>query len=1016
MFQLSHIYKSIREHYVLSWLFACLILCLPSLAYGQAVPTLQAVSLGQSDEYSRLVFTFNRQLNDVIVKRDDVNSLRIDFGQAVIEKEPSLPYDDLVTNVSLTTDNQRLVAHVTLGTNHFDSRDFLSRDKFSLIVDFKRSQDSGDLTGQTHEDPEAIMPSKNRDKIKISPPNLDEAIRAMSIYQEPRALARTPERMGTDVLDLAMAGRVEDAINHFKNFQELYPNHSYIEPLSFILGDLYMALGLQEHFQDALDAWNQAINTYPTNPQVARASLMMGEASRLQEYLTEANGYFKLTAENYPDSEWAPLATLRAADVELTMGLNEEARATVTPLMEKSPPTPYNLLASLRYAMADYQDTLHSQASQRFRDALDRDPEVYELYPEMLYALGDSYSYLNRPDLTVLFLEHALNLIPSHPKTDVMLARIGNALQALGKPDEAISYFNIAKNRFPDKDGGLVSEIRLADMGALSAFFQGEQVFDALEWGTRQATVKMYDSIISGASPSPLLQLAYLKIGQAQAADGENSEAIKWLRLLVTTYPKGVLIDEARPILSRAVVNQAEEFFSLENYQGVVNLNLDNSSFLEGPDRLRFLRILAQSYEKLGRASDAFEVWQTIENESPERRLADQKQLIVAAIAADNPQSAFDQIKITAREFPEENDWLYDRLKETVMSFAKPQNSDAVQNLLAFIADPVISPLEELTQLALSEAIAIEVKNNNLDAASALMDDYMDRYPDDELSPEYLLTQAKIDKRLRRVDAYWNKLSDFRVTYPEDERVPSTIIETIDDARRRELYPDAWRYEELYRQRFPRDILGRNMLLARADEQWDRGYLDDSLNSFRIFQEEYPNDPEAPATYLNIYDKLIGADKPDEAFPFLATLRAKYPEDPLTKDSYIKEYRDAIKVGQPDRAFATLDTFRSTFPQDPRLPDLILEKAKDYFALGRTDEGLDTWKDFMASWPGDPRNAELLVLTARQEYREGNVPTAMDYYRDYLDSYPADEQRPQVLLELAAIEGEEGLNERAYND
>jgi tetratricopeptide (TPR) repeat protein len=770
------------------------------------------------------------------------------------------------------------------------------------------------------------------------------------------------------------------------------------------------------------------------------------------DFRSEAAGFYKMTAENYPDSNYTSLSLLKAADMQLAMGLTEEARKTVAPLLEKGLSSAFGRLALAREAMADYQDTLYSQACEKFRQILNLDPNIYQLYPEMLYALGDSYSYLNRPDLTALFLEHALNLMPDHPKADVMLARIGTAYQLMGRQDEAISYFNIARDRYPDRDGGLVSQIRLADMGALRAFFSPELVFDSLERGARQATVKMYDSIINQSSESPLLQLAYLKIGQAQAADGENSEAIRWLSELVSKYPKGVLFEEARPILSRVVVNEAQERFDLGQFDQVDKLNSDNQIFLEGPDLIRFKRLLAESYEKMGQNDKALEVWKFIENQSPEKRLADQQALVEAALKAGQPMEAFQQLKRTLEEFPETTDYVNAELAKVEKLLANQSANGDVSQLLNFRNDPAVLTLTPVSQAALSDAIYILVDKKRYDQASALMDTYKDQYPDDELSPEYSLTQSKMDRRLNRYEKSWDRLSDFRMRYPDDPRVPQTIVETIADARKLDRLPDAYRYEELFRQLYPADPRSRSMILDRATEQFNLNQTQAGLDTLKFFQTEYPNEPETPATYLSMYRKLMDNQRPDEAIQALNEMRARYPGDPLTKESYLMEYKDLFAINrpedamavmaayeelypgdsfakdsyvtqyhdligrnQPDEAFDVIRQFQGKYPDDPRQPDLLLEKAKDLFALGRNREGLDAWKQFLDQYPQDERVPELTLLTARMEIREGLNQDGLDHYNQFLNNYQQRQDRPQIMLEAAAIEISLGMNQEGLD-
>jgi TolA-binding protein len=1020
-------------------------------ASGLSANELAKIALGSMEEYSRLVFTFQDRLDDVILRRDDADSFIIDFGPANPGSVTDAPTDSLVRTVEIGQSGDRLTARVTLNTNKFEVRNFLSRDRFSCIVDFKNLETipGADLSSAMDGRPQLT----HEERLKLALPTFQEVVKGLSLFMVSSSSPGPPELLVQSALTDLTNGDIDSGLQKLERFKEEYPNHPYADPAYFLIGEAYYRKGLPDNFVRASDAWRLAIEAFPDSYAAPLASFMLGEINSEMGFRDEAAAFYALAAENYPDSNITELAILKAADMKLALGLNDEARNVVEPLLSLGLSSVFGRLALAREAMADYQDTLYSQACEKFRQVLDLDPEIYQLYPDMLYALGDSYSYLNRPDLTILFLEHALNLIPEHPKADVMLARIGNAYQSKGLHDEAISFFNIAKDRYPERDGGLVSQIRLADMGALRAFFSPEQVFDSLERGARQATVKMYENIIAQSSESPLLQLAYLKIGQAQAADGENGQAINWLRDMVTKYPNAVLMEEAKPILSRAVVNEAQQRFDLGQYNQVEQLDADNEAFLEGPDLLRFKRLLAQSFENEGKNDQALAVWKFIEEQSPEKRLADQKALIEAALKSGQPMEAFNQLKKTFQEFPDQVDYVHEQLGLTEKVLANISADGNIEDILAFRNDPMVLTLTPVSQAALSDAIYILVDKKKYDQASALMDLYREHYPDDDLSPEYLLTQSKMDRRQKRVEKSWNRLSDFRVLYPDDERVPGTILETAADARKLDRLPDAYRYEELFRQLYPDDIRSRNMILHRAAEQAGLGDVQAAVDALRYFQTEYPGDPAVPATYIDMYQKLAAAARPDEASRALDELRALHPSDPLTKETYFIQYRDLIKagraneavsvmarfdelypnddqasnafvvqyrdlmgVGEPDLAFSVLDRFRNRFPNDPRQPDLLLEEARDLFALGRNQEGLNNWNDFLQQYPEDSRTPELTLLTARRNVKEGLIPDGLERYHQYIANYPGRSDRPQVLLETASIETDLSLNPQAYND
>ncbi|MDR2141674.1 MAG: tetratricopeptide repeat protein, partial [Deltaproteobacteria bacterium] len=329
--------------------------CCPDLALA-APNKLKDIALGTTSDYNRLVFTFENQLQDVILRRNDVNTLYLDFGPAQPGKFVEGPHDNLINTIQLAQDGERLIGVVTLNSNRFEVRHFLSRDRFSCVVDLK-SLNPVEETPATVDD--QLM---DLDNTLLEPPKLKDVVKAFSLFIQPNKNPSSPENLLQSAFDSLLADDYDAAIAKFDNFKKTYPKHPLSDPALFVLGDAYMAKGLEENFIQATTAWQEAIENYPNSIWAPRAAFMIAEAYRLNGYRNEAEGYFKLCAENYPDSPLSPLAILRAADLELAMGLNDKARETVAPLAAKSLTSKFPLLARGRLAMADYQDTLYSPA------------------------------------------------------------------------------------------------------------------------------------------------------------------------------------------------------------------------------------------------------------------------------------------------------------------------------------------------------------------------------------------------------------------------------------------------------------------------------------------------------------------------------------------------------------------------------------------------------------------------------------------------------------------------------
>lgn len=1058
------------------WLFA---FSAPLQAAPDSGNQITRVSLGEADGFSRLAFTFERPLDYYVIRRDDVNRVVVDFGPMRLGKPPEMPFNELVTMVELTMVEGRLTAKVTLSVNRYELRHFASRDRYSCVLDFRKTEEES-----------GALPPESADMKPITIPLLADEAALLSLMIPPAPTGEAARNLFLRSLSYLQAGSIPEAQADFDLFLRKFPDHPVAEFVTYLKAETSFFAGPPaDTYSESVKIWQDALNKWPQSVMAPRAQFLLAEADRLAGQLNEAAAKFKLIAADAPNKDdiYTQLALLRAADLLMGLGLISEARNTLDPALQEGVSDRLALEAYARVGMADFFQGFFSQANEIFRDVLKLAPQVYLTYPEMLYAAGEGYHYLNRPDLSRLFLLHALNLMPDHPKADVIMARIGDNYRKEGRDREAIAVYGAAKRHFPDGDGGMISQVRLAEMGALHSFFTQDKVFDALERGSRQATVEMYKTIVETGSASPLIQLAQLKIGVALAEDGESSEAVKWLRDLEMNDPRSTLLPEALPALNRALMNEFALRNELNDYRGLADLYADNSSYLSNEDRPAVQHMVANAYEKIGLYSDARKIWQEIEDQSPEKRLERAKALVLNSLKIGQPLEAMEYLAEMEKEFPRESDWMAPYLTEVGNELAKPRNAQATDNLLK-LRETVTG--EPARREALVDAIEIEINDRRYDKASALMSQYRQEYPYDALTPEYLLTQAQIEDYQKRYDNAWDFLSEFRLNYPDDPRLPSLLLDQVERADNLGRPDDVFRFIELYRGRFPNNPESRAMLEAKIDRQWEMGRYDDSLDSLRAFRRDYPGDPNIPDLIIKqssrdwengLYDEaarltqdlllnypddprtvryLIAAsdrdwdkERYDEAQAVTQTLVQHFPQDSLVVEhllkradddwgrgrldqaraawalfrqafpddlrvgrSYLNEYKRASASGMNEEAFRLADEFRRLRPQDTAgQADLLLEEAKDYLALGRTAEGLDAWNRFRVDFPDDPRNPDLLLIQARQELKLGRSQEALDHYRQFIGQYPGNLLTPDVYLETAAAETRLGRNQEAWD-
>ncbi len=1000
---------------------------------------LSDVGLGKSADYTRLVFTFKDPLTSYVVRRDDVDEVIVDFGPALGLSNFAPPQNEVVQNISLAEEGGRLVATIQLASNSYEVRHFYSRDRFSAILDFKNQDET--LTTQT----------EMLDLEPLSLPPISEVAFRLGLLVEPSPENRQAENLFQRILTALQQNNNESARADIDRFAELFPGHPYDEYLTYLKAELDLLANPADNYAIATETWKDALNKWPQSTLAPRGRFMLAEADRLIGSLNEAAAQFKILATD-PEAEdyiYPQLAFLRSADLLLNLGLLEEAQNLLEPVLNEGLKDRLSLEAYVRLGMVNFYQGLFSQATEIFNEVLERAPDIYQNYPEMLYAMGESYHYLGRPDLSRLFLMHALNLMPNHPKADVIMARIGDDYRQENKDREAIAIYGAAQRRFPNGDGGVISQVRLADMGSLHSFYTQDKVFDALEHGSRFATVDMYKRIVEKGSDSPLMQLAHLKIGTALAEEGEYGGAIEWLRDLEMNYPRSPLLTEALPILNDSLVKEISLRRDLEDWQAITDLYADSSSYLAAEDRVPVQRIVAQAYEELGRYNDARDMWLELAEQTPERRLDRAKALVNNSLKVKQPLAALGFLKEMEEEFPGEQDWITTQLAQVGRDLAAAKTPQAAADLVELVDSVKVEPVRSK---ALSDAIAIEILNQNYDSSVDLMEKFQSEYPEDPLSDEYLLTQAQIADRQKRHNDAWDLLSDFRQKNPEDPRVREQLLDQIEKAEELGRTDDVFRFMELYRAYYPEAPESRGMLIARLEREWELGRLADARESLANFRQSYPGNQQYPDLLIKMSDDDWQAGRYDEAKGAIGELLLNEPSDPRTFDFLLRRAEDNWQKERYAEAQEIIDQLKQYYPNQPKVSDLMLKLASANWDRGRFPAAQEMWADFRQTFPNDPRvgetyfdqyqkavasgqgevasaaadsfrqempdnplQAELLLEEAKDFLAAGRVDDALAKWNTFRAQYPNDPRTPEILLIQARQEMKSGREADALN-
>jgi tetratricopeptide (TPR) repeat protein len=993
-------------------------------AGAQAGNRLIQAGLGDGQGYYRLVFTFQAPLGPYTVGTAADGRVLVDLGPVRLGDIGALPRHEVITGLNFETKGGHLLALVKVGLKEYDLKHFTGRDRYTLNIDFlpPASLDAPAGPGEL-------------DRVTLAVPTLAEVALEQSRLSPPGPNDGPAEHLFQRILGEVGSNNRSAALDDLKFFLETFPDHPRLEVASYLKAELDFRAGPpEETYAAAVEGWKSFLDRWPHSSLSSRARYMRAEADRLLGLNNEAAGQFALLAQENDDA-YARQSLLKAADLFMSLGMSEEARKLLTPVLNQGLADRLGWEVYARSGAVDFYQGFYNQAAEIMREALRQVPDIPQTFPEILYALGETYHYLGQPEMSRHYLTQAINLLPDHPKSDIILTRIGDNYRQEGLDREAIAIYGAVRRNYPLQEGGLISQVRLADMGSLHSFFSQEKVFDALERGSRQATVEMYKSIADAGFTSSLVQLAQLKIGLALVEDGAAGEAIKWLRDLEINNPKSPLLDEALPVLNAALVDEMLLRRDMGDWQGIVDLYADNSYFFAKGDRQRVESLVAQAYEQLGRYKEAQETWASLADETPDKRLVRARSLVVNSLKIGQPLEALKYILEMEHEFPDQRQWLDAQLAQTGQALARPHNAEAVTNLLDFRQSIAAEPAR---RDALSDAITIEIDNRRYDRAAAFIRQYRQEYPQDELSPEYLLTLAQIEDYQKRPDQAWDLQSQFRQTYPEDQRGRQILLDQVKKAYGLGRLEDAFRFIELFRGLYPRDPAGGALLVEKINRLRDTDRQDEARETLAAFIRDYPDDARRPEIMMDFVDRdiengrypeareltedllevyrghpellaflqrqaerLWARGRHEEAQDLINLLLAAYPGEKSLASLLLRQAEQSWTQGLHVEARALIDLIQENYPGERGLADFLLRQAEQSWAQGRPEEARDLANLLLANYPGERGLADFLLRQADQSWTKGRPEEARDLAAMLLTNYPGEKGMADLMLRQA---------------
>ncbi|MDQ7032392.1 MAG: tetratricopeptide repeat protein [Desulfonauticus sp.] len=325
-----------------------------------------------------------------------------------------------------------------------------------------------------------------------------------------------------------------------------------------------------DHFEEVLSAYKRAINYNPKSPQVPKGLLRLGYINLKVNNLPEARGYFNLLRKKYPYSPETPLTYFYWGDYYFQHQQYQKAADLFQTFITKYPDHKIAQTAAIELAKSLKELQYYKQALEIVDYIEQRWPRYYLKRPYFL--LDAAYLYYKNKKLNPAKTHYLLyyNLLPDGKKVDVALARIGDIYLLEHHKQAAKKIYELTASKFPDKEGGLIAAMRLAEEG----IYDKPSIKDMFSIFNRPYNLrpeKIYTKIIKKHPDSPLASLAKIKLAIWELF---NNRPLKSLDVLADFFkhPPEELKTKALEVAAKNFAILLKKYLPTHNYKQIFKL------------------------------------------------------------------------------------------------------------------------------------------------------------------------------------------------------------------------------------------------------------------------------------------------------------------------------------------------------------------------------------------------------------------------------------------------------------
>lgn len=754
---------------------------------------------------------------------------------------------------------------------------------------------------------------------------------------------------------IARAKTGADSINIESYYQEFILEYPGSDLSVTLLKDLGHRLTDNGKYDEAIDYYNQAVNSWMGKTKAAETLYWVAEAAAEKQDYKQSRGYFLKLADEYPQSHWAPKALYARGRLYLTE--NEYDSSAIA----------FELLKS-RYP--------NNPVTRRVGTALGESYYQQGRFPEAIEALNAQMPYLdNESKIKALFL-------------------MAEAHNYLGNYDEAtkdyLQYINLTKG----------TELEAAAHYGLGWLYHRQGVY---HWAAQS-----FEKAITGDNELSRKATYYEAVNHKLAGNFQRS--MNTFQQFGDNYKSGLWVEEAYYEWAISAFEGGNYGESIETLLTLVR----NQETLKDPGKI--YTMLGEAYfanNEFTRATQAFDEAEKVGDIDPalKRQARFQKAWILFRNQAyEQAQPIFESVYAEAPETELGEEALF----WSADSYYKlDQFSNAARRFDMFIKN---YPENEMVGAAKYSLGWSYFKTGQYDLAVGPLEDFLNNYdaPPIALFPYDIDTQLRIGDAYYALGEYRNAIQFYNLAIGAEPGGDYAMFQVANS-----YYRSNRTFEAVSNFRRMLRIYPFSRLREQAQYNVAYIYLNTSnysqaIEEFQTVINRYPGTDWAARSQYNIGDAYYNAGEYDRAIDAYKKVLDNYP-----RSRYIIEAINGIQYAQlssggQDSSSVILEDFLGDNPQSSTADRLRYRQAETVFQTGDYEGAIREFRQYLRVTNSDALAPEAYANLGESYRQLGQIDRAISSYQTIVDDYPNDGQVPSALTSLGLLYYEQGEFETSH--